>query len=189
MFIIHTYLKFSYSIPIYLANNQDTNDNSDETEPHAIQTMHKGQKVTRKLKRRLTMRTMAEAKALKKQSKEAINIIVYAAELIATDPKLALQKGKEFWNFLSEDEPENQAVPQTLEELIVMLTRESARRVVHLINFTTAYFTKLPKSIKISTHELAIHFIYVTDSLIKVKFALKTRFNIYQIENYQIFIL
>lgn len=46
--------------------------------------MHRGKQVTRKLKRRLTLRTIAEAKALKQQSKEAINILVYAGELVSS---------------------------------------------------------------------------------------------------------
>lgn len=36
-----------------------------------------------KLKRRLTIRTIAEAKALKKHSKEAIHVLFYAAELVS----------------------------------------------------------------------------------------------------------
>lgn len=130
------------------------------------------QRFSRKLKRRLTQRTIAEARALKKQSKEAIHILIYAAELvsayskhdmasiisyndyflilfyvaqIATDPKLAYQKAKELWNYLSADEPENQARPATLEQLVVLLTRESARLVVHMVNFGVNMAAHLPK--------------------------------------------
>lgn len=62
-----------------------TLDNSvgDEKDIRAIQTIHKGQRVTRKLKRRLTTRTIAEAKAIKKHSAEAIHILAYAAELVS----------------------------------------------------------------------------------------------------------
>ncbi len=42
---------------------------------------------------------------------------------------------RKLWNYLSEDEPENQARPQTLEQLIVLLTRESARKMVHVTNY------------------------------------------------------
>lgn len=66
-------------------------------------------------------------------------------EKIATDPKLALQKARELWEYLSKDEPENQARPQTIEELIVLMTRESARRMVHLVNYTGTTANKLPK--------------------------------------------
>lgn len=54
---------------------------------------------------------------------------------VATDPQLAYQKAQELWAHLSKDEPENQHRPENIEELLVLLTRESARRVVHLINF------------------------------------------------------
>lgn len=63
---------------------------------------------------------------------------------IATDPKMALEKAKELWAILSKDEPENQARPQTIEELIVLITRESARRMVHLVNYTGVTASKLP---------------------------------------------
>ncbi|XP_065157054.1 lipid storage droplets surface-binding protein 1-like, partial [Atheta coriaria] len=103
---------------------------------NAGKALHTGQhmfRFSKKLRRRLTQRTLLEAKALKEQSAEAIHVLVYVAELIATDPKLALQKGRELWATLSKDEPENQARPENLEQLIVLLTRETARRVVHLI--------------------------------------------------------
>lgn len=64
---------------------------------------------------------------------------------IATDPKLAMLKAKELWADLSNDEPENQARPQTIEELIVLITRESARRVVHLVNYTGTTASKVPR--------------------------------------------
>lgn len=124
----------------------DSAISEDDNESKAIHTFHKGQRFSRKLKRRLTQRTILEARALKKQSKEAIHILIYAAELIATDPKLALQKAKELWAYLSKDEPENQARPQTIEELIVLMTRESARRMVHLVNYTGTTANKLPQT-------------------------------------------
>lgn len=64
---------------------------------------------------------------------------------IVKDPKQALQKARELWAYLSADEPENQARPQTLEQLLVLLTRESARRVVHLLNYTTAVAASIPR--------------------------------------------
>lgn len=56
-----------------------------------------------------------------------------------------MQKARELWSHLSKDEPENQARPQTIEELIVLITRESARRVVHLVNYTGNTASKVPK--------------------------------------------
>ncbi|XP_055299960.1 lipid storage droplets surface-binding protein 1 isoform X1 [Sitodiplosis mosellana] len=141
----------------------DSAISEDDNESKAIHTFHKSQRFSRKLKRRLTQRTILEARALKKQSKEAIHILIYAAELIATDPKLALQKARELWSHLSKDEPENQARPQTIEELIVLITRESARRMVHLVNYTGSTATKLPNTVRDLLHQ----FLYAADSLIR----------------------
>lgn len=63
-----------------LAASQNEAENDNESK--AIHTFHKGQRFSRKLKRRLTLRTVAEARALKKQSKEAIHVLIYAAELV-----------------------------------------------------------------------------------------------------------
>lgn len=54
----------------------------DDNENKAIHTFHRSQRFSRKLKRRLTQRTVYEARALKKQGKEAIHILIYAAELV-----------------------------------------------------------------------------------------------------------
>lgn len=64
---------------------------------------------------------------------------------IATDPKLALQKARELWAYLSKDEPENQARPQTIEELLILVSRESARRFVHLVNLSGDTASRLPR--------------------------------------------
>lgn len=137
-------------------------------ESHVIQTIHRGQQIRRKLTRRLTFRTRQELTALKKQSTEAVHVVFYAAELIATNPRLAMQKGVELWQYLSADEPENQARPQTLEQLVVLLTRESVRKMVHLINFTAGTVTKVPRTIRLQTRELLHRMMFATDRLIKV---------------------
>lgn len=77
----------------------------DSNEMHVVQTFHRGQQFSRKLKRRLTFRTRQELIALKKQSTEAVHVVAYAAELIATNPRLAMQKAIELWRYLSKDEP------------------------------------------------------------------------------------
>jgi perilipin-2 len=141
---------------------------TNQNEKGAIKAIHHGQRFSRKLKRRLTQRTLAEARALKKQSKEAIHILLYAAELIATDPKLALQKAKELWDYLSQDEPENQARPVTLEQLIVLITRESARRVVHLINFSANAAANIPKTLANTTTEVVHHIFYFNNRIITI---------------------
>lgn len=64
---------------------------------------------------------------------------------IITDPKLALGKAVELWNYLSKDEPENQERPHTLEQLIILIARESTRRMVHLVNFTYRSISHIPR--------------------------------------------
>lgn len=63
-------------------SSQSAAISEDDNESKAIHTFHKSQRFSRKLKRRLTQRTILEARALKKQSKEAIHILIYAAELV-----------------------------------------------------------------------------------------------------------
>lgn len=135
---------------------------------HVFQTIHRGQRISRKLRRRLTFRTRQELSALKKQSTEAVHVVFYAAELIATNPRLAMQKSVELWQYLSADEPENQARPNTLEQLAVLLARESVRKVVHVINFTASTVTKIPQTVRAQTRELVHHLLFATDRLIKV---------------------
>lgn len=139
----------------------------DANEMHVVQTFHRGQQLSRKLKRRLTFRTRQELSALKKQSTEAVHIVAYAAELIATNPRLAMQKAVELWQYLSKDEPENQARPRTLEQVAVLLTRESARKMVHLINFVTGAVTRVPKAVRAQTREIVHHFLFATERLMK----------------------
>ncbi|XP_033162551.1 lipid storage droplets surface-binding protein 1 [Drosophila mauritiana] len=162
-----------YLVPIQTDQDQTDGPQEDDNdavpdEKGAIKAIHHGQRFSRKLKRRLTQRTIAEARALKKQSKEAIHVLFYAAELIATDPKQAVQKAKELWVYLSADEPENQARPATLEQLIVLLTRESARRVVHLVNFSAHVAANIPRNLAHTTTEVAHHIIYINHRIITI---------------------
>ncbi|XP_017084137.1 lipid storage droplets surface-binding protein 1 isoform X2 [Drosophila eugracilis] len=162
-----------YLVPIQTDQDQTDAPQEDDNEvvPNekgAIKAIHHGQRFSRKLKRRLTQRTIAEARALKKQSKEAIHVLIYAAELIATDPKQAVQKAKELWVYLSADEPENQARPATLEQLIVLLTRESARRVVHLVNFSAHVAANIPRNLAHTTTEVAHQIIYINHRIITI---------------------
>lgn len=147
--------------------NPSEQQSDDCHQTHVIQTIHRGQRISRKLTRRLTFRTRQELTALKKQSTEAVHVVFYAAELIATNPRLAMQKSIELWHYLSADEPENQARPQTLEQLVVLLTRESVRKAVHLINFTAGTVWKVPKALRSQTRELLHHMMFATDRLIK----------------------
>ncbi|KAH8241335.1 hypothetical protein KR032_008265, partial [Drosophila birchii] len=151
----------------FAAPQEDDNETVPD-ERGAIKAIHHGQRFSRKLKRRLTQRTIAEARALKKQSTEAIHVLIYAAELIATDPKQALQRAKELWVYLSADEPENQARPATLEQLIVLLTRESARRVVHLVNFSAHVAANIPRHLAHTTTEVAHQIIYINNRIVTI---------------------
>lgn len=81
-----------------------------------------------------------------------------------------MKKAQELWAALSKDEPENQARPQTVEQLIVMITRETARRLVHLINHTSSRMTKLPNQINRTARGITIQFLHVADTLVKVLF-------------------
>ncbi|XP_024945748.1 lipid storage droplets surface-binding protein 1 isoform X5 [Cephus cinctus] len=112
---------------------------------NTTRTIKHGARFSRKLQTRLTRRTLAEAKALKEQGTECIHVLLYVVELLATDPKLAVQKAKELWATLSLPEPENQAPPENLEQFLVLLTRESARRIVHFVNGTAALAARTPR--------------------------------------------
>ncbi|KAJ8974154.1 hypothetical protein NQ317_003204 [Molorchus minor] len=131
----------------------------------AIHTIHHAEKFSRKLKRRLTQRTIAEVKALKEQSAEAVHVLIYVAELMVTDPVSAYHKGKELWESLSKDEPENQARPDNLEQLIVLLTRESARKTYQLEDVQKSVAANL----KYQAHHIVVALkalnIHITDFL------------------------
>ncbi|KAG5327928.1 LSD1 protein, partial [Acromyrmex heyeri] len=118
---------------------------SNKTISKTIRTIKHGARFSRNLQRRLTRRTLAEARALKQQGTECVHVLIYVMELIVTDPKLAMQKAKALWASLSQSEPENQARPETLEQLLVLLTRESSRRIVHLVNGTVALAARTPR--------------------------------------------
>ncbi|KYN35489.1 Lipid storage droplets surface-binding protein 1 [Trachymyrmex septentrionalis] len=118
---------------------------SNKTMSKTIRTIKHGARFSRNLQRRLTRRTLAEARALKQQGTECVHVLIYVVELVVTDPKLAMQKAKALWASLSHPEPENQARPQTLEQLLVLLTRESTRRIVHLVNGTVALAARTPR--------------------------------------------
>ncbi|GLV42167.1 Lipid storage droplet-1 [Carabus blaptoides fortunei] len=145
---------------------QPSND-IEESAGKAIQTMHHADRFSRKLQRRLTKRTLAEAKALKDRSQESIHVLLYVAELIATDPKLAMEKARQLWITLSENEADHQARPTTLEQLIVMLTRESARRIVHFVNFTQYAVIQLPNTISKGIHVTTSQCLQLVESIIK----------------------
>lgn len=61
-------------------------DHKDTSEPpnKTIQTIQHMDRFSRKLQRRLTKLTLAEAKALKEHSVEAIHVLAFVAELVIT---------------------------------------------------------------------------------------------------------
>ncbi|XP_014485180.1 PREDICTED: lipid storage droplets surface-binding protein 1 isoform X2 [Dinoponera quadriceps] len=152
---------------------EDPADKVDEISPaepasKTTRTIKHGARFSRKLQKRLTRRTLAEARALKEQGTECIHVLLYVIELLATDPKLALQKAKELWATLSLPEPENQARPATLEQLLVLLTRESARRVVHLVNGASALAAKTPRRLGHLFVRLSDQLLAVADATLKM---------------------
>nr|CAD7201208.1 unnamed protein product [Timema douglasi] len=140
-----------------------------------VHTIHHVDHFSRKLRRRLTQRTLLEAKALKQQSEDLLHTLIQLAELLARDPKAVKEKAMALWIELSKNEPENQARPTTLEQLLVMLTRESARRVVHLANHVSANVAKLPHYLTVAVHEVVDYTTMFTDMLLRTWQLDKTR--------------
>ncbi|XP_028161174.1 lipid storage droplets surface-binding protein 1 isoform X2 [Ostrinia furnacalis] len=126
----------------------------------AAAAVQHGARLRRKLQRRLTRQALAEAKAIKEQ----IHVLVYVAELVATDPALAWKKAKELYSSLSQPEPENQARPETVEEMLVLLSRETARKLVHLVNYT---HTDLPRNVRQGLSMITRHLSSAADALLK----------------------
>ncbi|XP_050349043.1 lipid storage droplets surface-binding protein 1 isoform X2 [Nymphalis io] len=149
------------SVREYLVTSAEAAENADTGRARAAQAVQHGARLKRKLQRRLTRQALAEAKAIKEQ----IHVLVYVAELVATDPVLAWHKAKELYSSLSKSEPENQARPDTLEQLLVLLSRETARKIVHLINYT---HSDLPNNIRQGLLLVTSHMSVVTDALLKM---------------------
>ncbi|XP_050349044.1 lipid storage droplets surface-binding protein 1 isoform X3 [Nymphalis io] len=144
-----------------IVTSAEAAENADTGRARAAQAVQHGARLKRKLQRRLTRQALAEAKAIKEQ----IHVLVYVAELVATDPVLAWHKAKELYSSLSKSEPENQARPDTLEQLLVLLSRETARKIVHLINYT---HSDLPNNIRQGLLLVTSHMSVVTDALLKM---------------------
>lgn len=87
---------------------------------------------------------------------------------MAKDPKAFAEKMKAIWKHLSEDEPENQKPPANIEQLIEMLSREGARRFVHVTNFVAQNIYMSPaharQAFSYAAHEVAV----LADQFIKV---------------------
>lgn len=133
------------SIDTVDASESLTSDAEPHFRPPAMETLQRGRRFSRKLTRRLTLRTIHEARALRHGGEEAVHIVSYALRLLVTDPRLACHRVAELWEYLSDDEPDNQARPHTLEQLLVLLLRESARRAVHVCNWMAHRTTAVPR--------------------------------------------
>lgn len=127
------------------AATANDDDDDDPIPPAAMRTLRRGRRFSRKLTRRLTLRTIHEARALRHGGEEAVHIVTYALRLLVTDPRQACRRAAELWRYLSADEPDNQSRPQTLEQLLVLLLRESARRAVHVTNWVAQRATAVPR--------------------------------------------
>ncbi|XP_050428274.1 lipid storage droplets surface-binding protein 1-like isoform X2 [Adelges cooleyi] len=138
----------------YLPDQDSNEDATENPKPssQAVKTIRHVNRFSRKLQRRLTRRTIAEAKLLKKQGYDTVQCLVYFADLLAKDPKEFAQKIKVIWEHLSEDEPENQKPPENIEQLLELLTRESARRFVHATNFVSNKIAMGPTYAKRAFH-------------------------------------
>lgn len=118
-------MKADHALDKYLPDKEEADNQGAEVEldavnkNHAVLTFRRSKRLSKKLKHKLSIRTAAEVKAIRSD----INILLYAAELIVIHPKQALARSKELWSYLSQNEPENQKRPETMEELFVLLVR------------------------------------------------------------------
>lgn len=154
----------------YLPDTSEDTDSKVDSRPgesKTIQTIEHVNRFSRKLQRRLTKRTIDEARALRRQGVDTVQLLLYLLDLAIKDPRQFIEKMKTLWENLSKDEPENQIPPANLEQLISMLTREGARRFVHLTNFTIATAAKLPTFTVQAVTIINLHAIYLLDYIIK----------------------
>lgn len=83
---------------------------------------------------------------------------------------MAFKQAQELWASLSLSEPENQARPSTLEELLVLLTRETARRIVHLVNASVKLAAMAPRRVGIIFMSISHQLLSMIDATLKVEF-------------------
>lgn len=123
---------------------------------------------------------MYEASACVLQIRHIHSRIYYTFDAfqLAKDPKAFAEKMKAIWAHLSEDEPENQKPPENIEQLIEMLTRESARRFVHVTNFVAKNVYLAPAHAGHAFTYTAQEVSVMVDKFIKVSYN-NTRFQKY----------
>ncbi|KAL7289272.1 hypothetical protein TKK_0017206 [Trichogramma kaykai] len=168
LFVCCTRANGCYSTRPLAADVTDSVAKSSEETSKAVRTIEHGARFSRKLQRRLTRRTLAEARALKEQGTECIHVLLYVVELVATDPKLAMQKAKELWASLSLPEPENQARPKNLEQLLVLFTRETARRLVHLVNGSSSLAARAPGRLAHALVRISHRLVSISEQILQI---------------------
>lgn len=166
--------------------SEDDKPTGTEPSSQTVKTIRHVNHFSRKLQRRLTRRTIAEAKLLKKQGYDTVQCFVYFADLLAKDPKAFAEKMKAIWLHLSEDEPENQKPPENIEQLIEMLTRESARRFVHVTNFVAKGIYTAPAHAKLALTYVAHEAGVLTDKFVKFAHLEKVKGTVVDVINAQL---
>lgn len=69
--------------PNFYSSPVNSDSKTTEGVSKTARTIHHGARFSRKLQRRLTRRTVAEARALKEQGTECIHVLLYVAELVS----------------------------------------------------------------------------------------------------------
>jgi len=59
----------------------------------AMQTFHRVDRLSRKLQRRITQHTLAEAKAMRQYSKDALHFVLLTLELVRSSPEVCGRTG------------------------------------------------------------------------------------------------
>ncbi|PNF35291.1 Lipid storage droplets surface-binding protein 1 [Cryptotermes secundus] len=132
-----------------------------------VQTIQRADRFSRKLRHRLTEYTVAELKVLRQYSEDALRLVLYTGELLAKDPKALKEKLAALWEDLSKDEPVKQERPANLEQLTVMVTKELARRVVHIVNYSRGGIAALSPIISQSLRVTAVYCTLLADFVVK----------------------
>ncbi|KAF6204229.1 hypothetical protein GE061_002569 [Apolygus lucorum] len=134
---------------------------------HAKRTIQHANRLSRKLQRRITKRTLAEAQALRKTGQDVVQFIYFSVDLLIKNPKEFVSKMLQIWEHLSKDEPENQIPPGNLDQLFALVARETARKFVHAINYSIVVCGNLPHDIAHWVNTANHQAIVLLDSLIK----------------------
>uniref|UniRef100_A0A0K8SS19 Lipid storage droplets surface-binding protein 1 n=1 Tax=Lygus hesperus TaxID=30085 RepID=A0A0K8SS19_LYGHE len=134
---------------------------------HAKRTIQHANRLSRKLQRRITKRTLAEAQALRKTGNDIVQFVYFSVDLLIKNPREFVNKMLQIWEHLSKDEPENQIPPANLDQLFALVARETARKFVHAMNYSIVVCGNLPHDIALWVNTANHQAIVLLDSLIK----------------------